>query len=473
MTEVRRDGYHPTVTAGRRDCSPVAPVNGWHRGWFYRGAIALAVGLAACTFSPDGASSPDLDGSASDGGDLLDGGAIDGGPNACGNGAIEAGEACDDQNTDDGDGCSATCAVEPGYQCFFAPSRCEQIPSLSAAGVTVVEGNTAGVTVSLDSSSEADVRFRYATVDGSAVAPNDYVATTGQGLIAAGETSTVVEVTTVADLDFEPQERFEVVIDEAVGATVAVDRAEVTVVEAGVPLIDRGLVVRYFLDEARTNPSPALVVDAGPLSFDLDVSVEDGDPSFVLVNGHGAASWTSEGEDGLMSEALLFSDTFRSLFEGGTAATLEAVASIAAAGNASRLIHIGNGSERGFLTLAVTEDGLFFFYDGVEASEWPPPPGGLDRRAVITLVVDTTQEEESERLRLYFDGVRLAGPDQAPPLNFTLDIPFGRSLTLGNRSAGEASFQGELFYAAIYNVALTDAEVLDNVQALLSSDDGP
>ena len=474
MTEARMDAYHRPVT-GQRYLSPVAALAGRRRGWDYRcGAIVLAGWLAACTFSPDGGASPDLiDAGAPDGGDLVDGGVVDAGPVRCGNGAIEAGEACDDDNTGDGDGCSSTCEVEPGYQCFFVPSECELIPTLSATPVTVVEGNPAGVAIALDSPSAADVLFRYATEDGTAAAPDDYEATTGMGVIAAGETSTVVEIPTVADFVLEAQEQFDVVIDEVMGATIADARVAVTVVEAALPLIDRGLVVRYFLDEARTDPAPRTVVDAGPLSFDLDVDVEDNDPSFVLVNGHGAASWASEGEDGLMSEALLFSDTFRFLFEGGTTATLEAVASIADAGNASRLIHIGNGSERGFLTLAVTDDGLFFFYDGTEASEWPTPTGGLNQRAVITLVIDTTQNVETERLKLYIDGVRLLGPDQAPDQNFSLDIPFGRSLTLGNRSGGGASFQGELFYAAIYNVALTDEEVLDNVQALLSSDDGP
>lgn len=45
---------------------------------------------------------------------------------ACGNGVIEAGEACDDGNDVAGDGC-ASCAVEPGWTCAFAPSSCSPI----------------------------------------------------------------------------------------------------------------------------------------------------------------------------------------------------------------------------------------------------------------------------------------------------------------------------------------------------------
>jgi len=44
---------------------------------------------------------------------------------SCGNGMIEAGEACDDANLEDDDGCSATCVVEPGFECVDEPSDCE------------------------------------------------------------------------------------------------------------------------------------------------------------------------------------------------------------------------------------------------------------------------------------------------------------------------------------------------------------
>ncbi len=57
-------------------------------------------------------------------------------PVTCGNGAVEtawlpsgtaAPEACDDGNTVAGDGCSAACAVEPGYACSGSPSMCAPV----------------------------------------------------------------------------------------------------------------------------------------------------------------------------------------------------------------------------------------------------------------------------------------------------------------------------------------------------------
>lgn len=49
----------------------------------------------------------------------------------CGDGLIGAGEGCDDGDVLDGDGCSALCAVEPGYQCNDEPSICSLIPGIS------------------------------------------------------------------------------------------------------------------------------------------------------------------------------------------------------------------------------------------------------------------------------------------------------------------------------------------------------
>jgi cysteine-rich repeat protein len=51
--------------------------------------------------------------------------AVHGEPSTCGNGTLELGESCDDHNTAPGDGCSATCAIEPGYTCTMtSPSVC-------------------------------------------------------------------------------------------------------------------------------------------------------------------------------------------------------------------------------------------------------------------------------------------------------------------------------------------------------------
>jgi cysteine-rich repeat protein len=65
----------------------------------------------------------------------------------CGNGFAEDGEGCDDGNTASGDGCSATCAIETGFECMGGePSAC--VPtcgdSLRRGSEGCDDGNTTG-----------------------------------------------------------------------------------------------------------------------------------------------------------------------------------------------------------------------------------------------------------------------------------------------------------------------------------------
>ncbi len=83
-------------------------------------AIALAASAIA---APDNARLRTMPGAAADsvpagtGGETVQQTA---GGGTCGNGAPDAGEACDDGNTTGGDGCSATCTIEPGFDCTAA-----------------------------------------------------------------------------------------------------------------------------------------------------------------------------------------------------------------------------------------------------------------------------------------------------------------------------------------------------------------
>jgi cysteine-rich repeat protein len=65
-------------------------------------------------------------------------------PAVCSNGVVEGTETCDDGNTTGGDGCSATCAIEPGYDCTGAPSACTPIcgDGLVVGNESCDDGNT-------------------------------------------------------------------------------------------------------------------------------------------------------------------------------------------------------------------------------------------------------------------------------------------------------------------------------------------
>jgi len=104
------------------------------------------------------------------------------------------------------------------------------VPSISIADVSITEGNSssqnATFTVQLSEPSAAQVSFDIATLNGTATAGSDYVASSLAGqVIAAGQTSKTFTVTINGDTTVEPDESFMVNLANVNGATVADDRA--------------------------------------------------------------------------------------------------------------------------------------------------------------------------------------------------------------------------------------------------------
>ena len=85
---------------------------------------------------------------------------------------------------------------------------------------------------------------------------------------------------------------------------------------------------------------------------------------------------------------------------------------------------------------------------------------------------DVTGRSQSAGSLFYVNGSRLqtiysSGLDP----NEALNLQTMRHFVVGNREIGGRSIEGMIYYAAIYNVALTPAQVLQNAQLLLVNDD--
>jgi VCBS repeat-containing protein len=100
-------------------------------------------------------------------------------------------------------------------------------PVLSVSGTTVVTEPTgrrssveAEFVVSLSSAASSAVMVRASTVDGTAVAGDDYRAKTVDLRFAPGTTVKTVKVSILSDQDDEPDEQFLLVLGEADGATI-------------------------------------------------------------------------------------------------------------------------------------------------------------------------------------------------------------------------------------------------------------
>jgi hypothetical protein len=107
-------------------------------------------------------------------------------------------------------------------------------PSLSVADVSVTEGNSgtrvASFTLQLSAPAASPVFYNVATADGTAVAPGDYVASSGSGQFPIGASAVIVNVTVNGDTAIEPTETFLLNVSGVSGATVADGQAVGTIV---------------------------------------------------------------------------------------------------------------------------------------------------------------------------------------------------------------------------------------------------
>lgn len=109
----------------------------------------------------------------------------------------------------------------------------DSLPTLTIANVSLLEGNSGNraltFTITLSAISGSSVSVQYATADGSAQAPSDYVSKSGTATIPAGQLTTTFSVQIKGDSVAEPDETFFVNLSNPSGATIAVGQATGTI----------------------------------------------------------------------------------------------------------------------------------------------------------------------------------------------------------------------------------------------------
>jgi hypothetical protein len=246
------------------------------------------------------------------------------------------------------------------------------------------------------------------------------------------------------------------------------------------PLVSRGLVTRYFIDEAASGTMPTDLLDAAPDPLPLAITYAGGNGFSETLCQRGM-SWPAISLDG-RADVLVDGTKIESELSGSKTGTIECVFALEVGDPASsRISHIGVGSDSGRFTMfsdGATSLGLD--YDdqaGMVASGpvevWTVDLLGLGR-LVAHLVVDTELPLGDDRVRLYVNGVDQGVGDiisSVMPKDSEMLIEPTDSYALGNRAIGNRSFQGTLYYCAMYKAALTPAEVQQNAERLLDDDD--
>jgi hypothetical protein len=245
-------------------------------------------------------------------------------------------------------------------------------------------------------------------------------------------------------------------------------------------LADDGLIARYYLDEAASGQGPTDALDAAPDPLDLALRYV-GDPvtlmpvmSYTEDDGNRGLAFTTQGLDDVAFVAVDQTKVAMAL-QGGTTMTYEVVATIKEVNSSSsRLMHVGTNQDH---TLSLETSGLSFIsleVNSLGSSQAPAPLPDLGR-AVYHGVLDTAVAEPSERVKLYANGSRIPTLTVATMLDqdTPIDLGTGKFFAIGNREEGGRTIQGVIYYAAVYQSALTPEQVAQNTALLLIDDDTP
>lgn len=233
------------------------------------------------------------------------------------------------------------------------------------------------------------------------------------------------------------------------------------------PLVSSGLVARYFLDDDSSRVLPSSLGGDG-----LAVAeASPGDPTLDTTPRRAGLVFPTAGSDARACVPIAGSSFTR--LDGSTSATLEAVVDITeGVFESSRIVHFGgNDMLWGFSLAYNSGDQIGFAMNntGLLHGRWMAPLRTMGR-VVLTLVYDGSLPE-AQRVTLHIDGALQTSIAAEEPAPAAIDWTGSTDLCLGNRVIGQRSPRGTIHYAAIYDRALSEAEIVTNVERLLASDD--
>ena len=238
-------------------------------------------------------------------------------------------------------------------------------------------------------------------------------------------------------------------------------------------------VVEYYFDEATSGTAPTQALDSGPATVCPLTITYGGASNYTEVSGQ--SGWQSTATTGTQRAVYAISDTsdkVRNTLNAQKTFTLIVVVSMTAiSASGGRIFGIndraGNNGKLMFRGDGLSNLGVMF--NDVEALNAVTITSGT--RTVFHIVVDTAQASGPNRIIVYKDGALFSSTSVTPPaLNDTLSMGSGVDLIAFNRESSgsfDRSVTGTLFYAAIYDNAMTSGEVSTSYTALAANDDTP
>ncbi len=152
--------------------------------------------------------------------------------------------------------------------------------SVGTAG-SVTEGSVATFPVWLTASSGYTTTIGYATENGTASAPLNYSAASGEVTIPAGQTSASIPVQTVDDGIYEPNETFSMTLTSAINASLASPTAAATIIDID-PAVNVSVGTAGSVGEGSVATFPIWLSNAAARDVTLSYTTENGTASAPL-----------------------------------------------------------------------------------------------------------------------------------------------------------------------------------------------
>lgn len=174
------------------------------------------------------------------------------------------------------------------------PEKEAPLPSISINDVTIAEGDTglslATFTVNLSEASDESVSVEFETDDGTALAGEDYEATSGALTFEAGETEKSISVAIVGDVLNESDETFSLNLKNAVNATFEANIGIGTIQDDDIPEV-------LPLPSLSINDVSLEEGDSGTSIFQFTVSLSEPSSETIAVDFATVDNFALSGED--------------------------------------------------------------------------------------------------------------------------------------------------------------------------------
>jgi hypothetical protein len=236
-------------------------------------------------------------------------------------------------------------------------------------------------------------------------------------------------------------------------------------------LVDDGLLVRYFIDEAASGQTPIRLEDSAPAPLTLLLTYTSVLSFTEPATDHRALRW-STASDNARASAPIIGTKISTVLDPSKTFTLEIVADLRGVGSGEvRLISVAEGTTTyGSIALITNDLVSLRLHLGTSTIYWPVP--FTQGRLVLHAVVDTDLATAVDRAVFYVNGAVVPRSGGTSPIQgYTPPLLLSDYLTVGNVEGAGRSPEGDIFYAAIYTKALSPQQVAANAQQLAVSDD--